>query len=236
MANIRSYELAWAEQPPVSKGGQVYTANVANWDEKEKSLPSFDFKIDAAFRLNNRWMLQSSVQYGTYRVNTTTGTFTDPESQMVYPLYYTNFSYDKLQTVNHNARVAAPVNALNSYKFISVPLSFSYILVERSVGIALSTGVSSDFFLGGYIEGLDNSRLGNMERYQISAGEDSPFRKVHFNALVSAQLFYRAGHNYLITLEPTYKYAITDFNKRGSIFGSRPTQFGLAFGMRFILR
>ncbi|MBW3546107.1 MAG: hypothetical protein KY428_11015, partial [Bacteroidetes bacterium] len=81
MSNTTSYDLAWTEQPLGGKGDQVYTANVGNWDEKEQSRPSIDFKLDAGFRLSNRWMLQTSVKYGSYRVNTLTGTFKDQESQ-----------------------------------------------------------------------------------------------------------------------------------------------------------
>lgn len=236
MSNARSYELAWAEQAPGGKGDQVYTANVGNWDEKEQSRPSIDIKVDAGFRLSNRWMLQTSVKYGSYRVNTLTGTFTDQQNQASYPLYYTNFSYDKLQTASANARMASPIEAENSYKFLSIPLSFSYIVVERGLGVAISSGLSSDFFLGGYIDGADNNNFWNLQRYDISAGENSPFRKVHFNALLGAQLFYRAGPSYMITLEPTYKYAISDFHRSSSFFGSRPTQFGVAVGFRYILR
>lgn len=224
--------LSWVDQQPTGKGGKVYTANASNWDEKERSMPSFDIRLDAAYRLNQRWMLQSSVQYGAYKVNTLTGTFTDPIDQKNYPLYYTNFSYDRLQIASPNSRTASPVNAMNTYRFLSVPITFNYVLLENKIGLAINSGISSEIFLGGHIDGMDDSRL---EKYEISAGENSPFRKFHFNALLGAQLFYRAGPNHLLTIEPTYKYSISDFHKNESFFGSRPRQFGVAAGFRFIL-
>ncbi|WP_224997950.1 hypothetical protein [Cesiribacter sp. SM1] len=234
MRTEERYNLSsWAESPPAGKGGkEVYTANVSTWDEREKSLPSIDFQLDAGFRLSPKWMLQSSLQYGTYKVNTLGGTFTDANDQKSYPLYYSNFSYERLQVVNARSRSAMPVDALNTYRFFSVPLTVSYVLTERTVGFAVRTGVSSDFFLGGEINDEDN----RLSEYSIEAGPGSPFQRVHFNALFGAQLFYRAGPNYLITLEPTYRYAISDFNKKTSFFNSRPTQLGIAAGFRFILR
>lgn len=224
---------AWTERPPVGKGGnEVYAANVSTWGEREQSLPSVDFQLDAGYRLNPRWILQSSLQYGTYKVNTLGGSFTNPEDNKSYPLYYSNFSYEKLQVVNPRSRSAMPINALNTYRFISVPLTVSYVLAEKTVGFAVKTGVSTDFFLGGKINDEDD----RLNEYNIEAGSGSPFQRIHFNALFGAQLFYKAGPNYLITLEPTYRYAISDFNKKTSIFNSRPTQLGVAAGFRFILR
>jgi hypothetical protein len=235
--NMRSedrYNLAaWTERPPVGKGGnEVYAANVSTWGEREQSLPSVDFQLDAGYRLKPKWILQSSLQYGTYKVNTLGGSYTNPEDNKSYPLYYSNFSYEKLQVVNARSRSAMPISALNTYRFISVPLSVSYVLAEKTVGFAVRTGVSTDFFLGGKINDEDD----RLNEYNIEAGSGSPFQRIHFNALFGAQLFYRAGPNYLITLEPTYRYAISDFNKKTSIFNSRPTQLGIAAGFRFILR
>lgn len=234
MSNADKYRFpSWPQKQVSGKGGsEVYTANVTSWDEKEKSLPSIDFSLDAGYRLSPRWMLQSSLLYGTYKVNTLSGSYTDPSDQKSYPLYYSNFSYDKLQVTRANSRRAMPVNAVNTYKFFSVPVTFSYILTEQVIGLAVKSGVSADFFLGGKIHDEEN----RLEAYTIGAGPDSPFQRVHFNALFGAQLFYRAGPNYLITIEPTYRYAITGFNKKSSLFDSRPTQFGVSAGFRFILR
>ncbi|AHM60023.1 hypothetical protein D770_08810 [Flammeovirgaceae bacterium 311] len=229
----RSNLSAWAERPPAGKGGnEVYAANVATWDELERSLPSIDFQLDAGYRLSPKWMLQSSLQYGNYKVNTLGGSYTDPGDQKSYPLYYSNFNYEKLQVVNANSRSAMPIQALNTYTFFSVPVMISYVLAEKTVGFAVRTGVSSDFFLGGQINDEEN----RLSEYNLTAGSNSPFQRVHFNALFGAQLFYRAGPNYLITLEPTYRYAISDFNKKTSLFNSRPTQMGVAAGIRFILK
>jgi hypothetical protein len=227
--------LSWSNQPVGGKAGMVYTSNVNSWDQKENSLPSIDFKMDLAYRITNRWMFQSSFQYGSYQISTLTGTFTDPISNKTYPLYYSNFDYSRVQMANPQSRLAKPVDAINSYRFISIPVSLNYIMFENLVGLALTSGLSSEIFLGGEIEGkgIHNASL---DTYTITAGEDSPFRKVHFNALLGVQLFYRAGPNHLITLEPTYKRAITNFHKNGTYFDSRPSQIGIAAGFRYILR
>lgn len=226
--------LSWSDQPAGSKAGVVYTSNVSSWDDKEHSLLSMDFKLDAAIRIRKRWMLQSSVQYGSYQVNTLTGAYTDPQDNKSYPLYYSNFNYSRVQVANPQSRMARPVDAINTYRFLSVPLSVNYVLFEGTVGMALTSGLSSEIFLGGKIEDKGiNSRL---ETYKLTAGEDSPFRKVHFNALFGAQFFYRAGPNHLFILEPTYKQAISNFHKDGTYFDSRPSQIGLSAGFRYILR
>lgn len=231
--NEGNQSLAWVDQPVASgkQANQVYSANVTNWNEKEKSLPSVNFQIDAAWRIGQRWMFQSGIQYGSFKVNTMSGTFTGQDGEKIYPLYYSNFSYDKLQAVSTNSRMSMPVSALNTYNFMSVPLSFSYVLTERIIGVALSAGVTSDVFLGGRIGDMEQ----RLDEYELEPGTGSPFQRVHFNALLGTKFFYRAGPNYLITLEPSYRHSLTSFNKRSSIFDSKPTQFGVAVGFRFIL-
>ncbi|EMR01647.1 hypothetical protein [Cesiribacter andamanensis] len=219
-------------QQPVGKDGQVYSANMGSWNAKENSLPSVDFRLDAGYRFRPRWMLHTSLQYANYRVNTLAGSFVSHEDGQSYPLYYSNFSYDKLQLTSPNSRRAIPVEVINTYSFVRVPVALNYVVYERALGVALSGGLSADVFMGSRIADQD-SRL---EEFEISAGQDSPFNRLHLSGQLGLQLYYRAGHNYLLTLEPSYRHALSDFSKSGGFFNSRPSHVGIAAGFRFILR
>jgi hypothetical protein len=219
-------------QQPVTKDGQVYTANMNSWNTRENSLPSVDFRLEAAFRFRPRWMVQTSLEYNTYRVGTLAGTFYNHADEQNYPLYFSNFSYDKLQLASPNSRTAQPIQALTTYSFVRVPIGLNYVLLDRTFGIALSSALATDVFLSSTLADQEK----RLQEYTIEAGNSSPFNRLHFSGQLGLQLYYRAGHNYLLTLEPSYRHALTDFSKQNSHFHSRPSNVGVAAGFRFILR
>ena len=90
----------------------------------------------------------------------------------------------------------------------------------------VSAGISSDLFLRNEV----SSESGSLETVTVKPGKDGPFRSVYFNGISSVTVFYKLANNYLISLEPSYSQAFTDFNKDDAGFASRPRNYGLAFG------
>lgn len=214
------------------KGNQVSTARVGEWQEEQEQQVSINAGFQAAAWLGEKWVLQGGLQYGTYRSSATAGTFVDGASGKAFPLHYANFSYDKLQSASPGSRLAAPVSAVNTFEFISVPMQIGYVVFDRQFGLLLSPGVSSEFFIRNRITD-QNDRLNT---YTINAGEDAPFNRVHFKAVLGAQLYYKLGEHYMISLEPSFQQAITNFSKSSSYFNSRPSNIGVAAGFRYLFR
>lgn len=227
-----SFESLAVKEAEPTKGNQISTARVSEWKEDEEQQISINAGFQAAAWLSEKWVLQSGLQYGSYRSTATAGTFVDGSTGQAYPLHYANFSYDKLQKASVSSRLAAPVEAVNSFEFISVPLQIGYVVFDRQFGLLLSPGLSSEFFIRNQITD-ENDRLST---FTVNAGKDAPFNRVHFNAIMGAQLYYKLGENYMISLEPSFRQAISSFSKSDSYFNSRPSNIGVAAGFRYIIR
>ncbi len=207
-------------------------ARVTDWDNEQKSVVSVAGAVQGAAWLSKKWVLQGGVQYGNYKTENTASTYTDASGNMSYPLHFANYSEDKMQSASlRTARAASSVSATNSFAFLSVPLSIGYVVVDRKLSLLLSPGISSEFFLSNKLSSDDGDAL---QTYTVSNGEESPFNLVHFRGLISAQLFYKMSENYMISLEPGFQQAISDFNKSDSFFSSRPSNMSIAAGFRYI--
>ena len=217
-----------------NKLSPLSNARVTDWDEEQKSVMSLAGGLQAAAWLGKRWVLQGGVQYGNYKTGSKASTFTDASGNNSYPLHFSNYSEEKVQTTSfaRGSRSAGTVSAINSFEFLSVPLSIGYVVIDRRISLLLAPGLSSEFFLSNTIS-ADEGRS-DLNSYTVSNGEESPFSFVHFKGLLSAQLFYRMSDRYIISLEPGYQQAITDFNKSDSFFNSRPSNLSLAAGFRYV--
>ncbi len=223
--------MAAREFEPV-KGGLRSTARVSQWNEEAQPQISINGGVQAAARLGKKWVLQGGIQYGSYRSETTAGTYVDQNGAQAYPLHYANFSQDRVQLARAGSRLTAPVDAMNTFEFISVPLQLGYVLIDRKFSLLVSPGVSSEFFLRNQLSDQDN----RLSTYTIYSGEEAPFETVHFKALLGAQLFYKLSDNYMISLEPSFQQALTNFNKSSSLFESRPSSVGVSAGFRYLIR
>lgn len=215
-----------------TKKNQVSTARVSQWNEEQSMQVSINAGVQAAAWIGKKWVLQGGVQYGSYQSGATAGTYIDQESSQAYPLHYANLSYDKVQMARPGSRFAAPVAVTNSFKFISVPMQLGYVVFDRQLSLLLSPGISSEFFLRNQLSDKEN----RLSTFTVYSGNDAPFHTVHLKGILGAQLFYKIGDNYMISLEPSYQHALTNFSKSNSLFKSRPSNMGIAAGFRYIIR
>lgn len=236
--NFQSSGLENSTAQPVAgkptKGVQDFAARTNNWSEnpETQNQPSINASLQAAGWIGKKWVLQGGVQYGNYSSSTEAGSYLDAGTAQTYPLHYANFSADKVQRGRVGSRMTAPVSAINTFEFISVPVRIGYLVLDKKIGLLVSPGISSEFFLKNTLSD-ENKQLSS---YTVYGGEDAPFNRVHFRATMGAQVFYKLSEHYMITLEPNYQHAITDFNKEGTMFNSRPSNMGLSAGFRYIIR
>lgn len=231
--NTPAFASFAAESAKPVKGNLMSASNMDNWQEEQQiNQPSVNAGIQAAGWIGKKWVLQGGVQYGNYRSTTMAGSFMDPATAQAYPLHFANFSPDKMQRVNAGSRMAAPVSAINTFEFISVPVKIGYLVIDKKVGLMLSPGISSEIFLRNQLADANNQ----LSTFTIYGGEDAPFNRLHFRGIMGAQVFYKLSDHYMISLEPNYQHSITNFNKEGAMFQSRPSNLGLSAGFRYIIR
>ena len=216
------------------------TAKIESWDDSQESVISLAGGLQGAAWLNEKWVVQAGLQYGTYKSSGSAGAYVDASGENAYPLHYSNYSPDKMYRVAAMADLTgieagdfsgAAVSAINTFEFLSVPLSIGYVVLDQKVGVLLSPGVSSEFFLSNQL--TDKAEF--LNDYSVKAG-NAPYQTVHFRGLIGAQVFYKLGENYVVSIEPAYQHAITDFHKSGSYFNSRPSNISVGAGFRYIIR
>lgn len=216
--------------------------NMDSWDKSQESMVSFAGGLQAAARLGEKWVLQGGLQYGTYKTSGNAGAYSDATGTHTYPLHYSNFSPEKLSGASNSLDAGnnlsdnvvmntSPVSAINTFEFLSVPVTIGYMVLDKKVGVVLAPGVTSEFFLSNQLTDK-KEELGD---YSVS-GSDSPYNIIHFRGLVGASIFYKLGDHYVISIEPSYQHAITDFNKSGSVFDSRPSNLSLGAAFKYIIR
>lgn len=198
--------------------------------EESNSGPSISVGIDVGTAIGKRWVVQTGLSYGRFRVNTNTNLVFSSADQSAVPLSFQNrealFSEEEVTISNQNLDVD------NNFQLLSIPVKAGFILIDRKFNVLINAGLASDWYLGNSL----NSSEEGFARYDISPGSDSPYRRVHLSGLTSIQLGYKILDNYYLSVEPNYRKSITDFAKTGNSFSSRPSGMGLIVGFRYLFR
>ena len=105
-------------------------------------------------------------------------------------------------------------------------------MLDKKVNLTLMAGVSSEFFLNNQI--VDQSDF--FKTLNNSSGDDSPYKSVYFNGSLGTMLGYTISKNYVVTLEPSYKFAINSFTKEDFYLNSLPSSFMVSFGVAYNFR
>jgi hypothetical protein len=125
-----------------------------------------------------------------------------------------------------------PTELDNTFQFLSIPVQAGFLVLDKRVKVLVNAGVASDIFLKNKISAVDRS----LESITINPGSDAPFRSVYFSGLVGAEASYEFMPRYLITLEPRYKLAISDFTRPETSYTSLPSSFGIGVGVKYIFK
>ena len=200
----------------------------ASFQESTSAGVSYSLGLNFGMRLNEKWVLQSGVQYAYKSASTNSTTYLRSNyDEKIKPTLKNNMS---TEAVNFsNASFTQEYDLLNSFEFATIPVKAGYLLIDRKVGLMLTAGVGADIFLSNTIS-ENNDRLDDVK---MSSGSESPFRDVNFNGLVGAELFYQISKQYHLTLEPNYSIALSPLTKSHSDFRSNPQTFGITAGLKY---
>ncbi len=223
-------EAALASERDFANG--ALDANTAGLPLREESSsgPAIAIGLDLGKSVGKRWVLQTGLTYGRYRVNSNTNLVFSSAEQKAVPLSFQNrealFSEEEITVTSES------VDVDNNFQLLSIPVKAGFVLVDKKFNVLLNAGLASDIYLGNSL----NASGDEIGSYDIDPGADSPYRRVHVNGLTSVQLGYQIQDNYYLSLEPSYRKAISDFAKNGNNFSSRPSSVGLVVGFRYLFR
>jgi hypothetical protein len=203
--------------------------NQVSAGEDHKTGFSMAFGVEMGVRLSDRWQISSGLQYLNNNVQSTTNLVLNNRT----PVFSSTVESLDLQADESRANLSFEPTALdNTFQFVSIPVQAGYLVLDKNIKLMLSAGIASDVFLKNRISSVDNS----LESVTINPGADAPFKSLYFNGLLGAQASYEFLPRYLITLEPRYKLALSEFTRSNTAYSSLPSSFGIGVGVKYVFK
>lgn len=188
---------------------------------------SYSYGANFGFKVSRRVILQTGISYRKANTTTTTtGYLEDAGGNYQIPIVAA-YQY-QLNGLSSVQRISE-TNLSNQYEFASIPLRAGYVLLDKKFNLTFLAGVSSELFLNNEIE----SSNGEFQTLTSSSGDGSPYRNVYFNGSLGTMLGYSFARNYLITVEPSYRFAMNSFTKDDFYLNSYPSSFMVSFGVAY---
>jgi hypothetical protein len=199
-------------------------------DQNTKPEISYSYGANIGYRLSTRFLLQSGFTYRKSNTTTTTnGYVTNLDRSSKIPLAAYDPQLEGFTTVMRGENITLN----NQYEFASIPLRAGYVVIDRKLSLTVLAGVSSEIFMrnqiqdeAGFVESL-SSEDGGGSPYS------SPYKNVHFNGSLATMMGYTFAGNYMITIEPSYRMALSPFTNESFYFSSYPSAFMLSFGIAY---
>ena len=226
---------ALADTHVESVNNQLASFNVSNKDfllvrsagKKTEPDISFGYGANLGFKLTRRIIVQTGIGYRKLNTTTTTtGYFAENGSNTRIPIVAAyQYQLDGLSSVNK----ISETNLSNQYEFASIPLRAGYIFLDKKINLTLMAGITSEIFLNNQIKDKSNY----LQTLSSSSGDGSPYKNVYFNGSLGTMLGYTFSDNYMITLEPSYRFALSSFTRDDFYLNSYPSSFMLSFGVAY---
>jgi len=190
--------------------------------------------LNFGMKLNDRWSLQSGVQYARADATTQTNVVIQTSKwQEVIPATSQVRGNQQLESAVRREQIVEydyrDVNLNNQFQFTSVPVTAGYMLIKQKFTLELNAGIVTNMYMGNRLSG-DDSEIANVT---VGPGDQSPYRQFSFSGLAGVEMGYRFLKNFNFIIEPNYRRAINSLTKDNSTFSSSPSGFGVMTGIRY---
>jgi len=212
-------------------GVQESVTNVAQVNQSTVETPAFSFTLGADFgkQIGKRTFLQGGLEYNRYGSQANSNVSVADASNSSQSFFRVNNS---ASLDDATLTVTSPYTVSNNFQYVSIPMKMGYQVIDRKVGLSVSSGVATNLF----IKNTVSDKSGDRADVEITNSNDSPFKPVNFNALLAMELSYRWNEQYQLSLVPDYRISMDGITKTDAFFQSNPTAFFLGFRFKYILR
>ncbi|MGK7396736.1 MAG: hypothetical protein ACNS62_19320 [Candidatus Cyclobacteriaceae bacterium M3_2C_046] len=184
--------------------------------------------LNLGARISKRWVLETGLLYIQNSSNTSSDILVVDQANNIYPVTESNSA--AFAKAIGNINYSSQVDLDNSFEYASIPLKVGYVLLDKTIALTFSAGVATDIFIR---NDLNASERG-IQDITLKPGDDSPYRNVYFNGLVSTDITYRfSGKRYSVSLSPTYRMSLTSMTKGDQFYQNRPQVFNLGVGLKY---
>ena len=190
--------------------------------------------IMIAYRLNNRWSIQSGLNFSNINILLKPKTiYAQPDNSGVIK-YRVNISsgygyilpsFQNTPAIGDSLIATAAAHKL---RYTAIPVIISYQLSKGKFSFDVMSGVSANFLTAGVLE--TEVRDGANNEIDILT-EIQGLKPTYFTWLAGVGTEYKLTNKLSLTLAPTARFALTSINK-GSVVRSYPNSIGLVSGLK----
>jgi hypothetical protein len=195
--------------------------------EEHRTGFSMSFGVEVGMQISRRWQLLGGLHYLNNNVQSSTNTILDQRTPVFSSVA------ESLDLSNSRGAISFTQTELdNTFQFLSIPVQMGFMVLDKRFKLLVNAGVAGDIFLKNRITAVDNS----LEPVTINPGTGAPYKNVYFNGLVGAQASFEFLPRYILSLEPRYKLAISDFATPDASYSSLPSSFGVGVGVKYVFK
>ena len=201
-------------------GGSGDPTSLQAFEDEERGT-TFQLGFGVGKRLSKRFIASTGLYYGYQNSTVRTNRFVDMNSGPV-PVYRNDaleaspdLSFTQIYQLN------------NSVEYLSIPVQAGYVVVDRKISWIISTGVGTDMVIGNTL----SDEQGVYQRQSLSPGNDSPYRRFYYNALLSSELMFKIGRHYGFSVVPHYRRSL---HSDATFNFNMPSSWGMGFRFQYI--
>ena len=206
----------------------AYSQNVSVANQQAKASGStYSVGINVGAKIAKRWVVQGGFNYMTQSSDYTANTVvTSPDYQSFKVASYAS-SADNI--TNQNVVSTATYEVTNSLQYVSMSIQAGYVLINRTIGVQLNSGISTDLFLQNTLTPQD----GGLDKTTQQNGSESPYRTVNFSGLIGTEISYKLGQHYRLALNPGLRYPFNSIYKSDVGVSASPLTFDIGLRVRY---
>ncbi len=207
-------------------------ANTTLLGQQNSPTASFSYGINMGVKLSGKWIIEGGISYANYNTQSQSNlSVGDVNNGVTVPVTLLNKPVIANEELNANLVNFGDIYAINnSFEFASIPVRAGYVFGIKKINLILKAGVNTGLFLRNEITANNDS----LEPFVNKAGdENSPFRKVHLNGLVSNEVNYALNQNYSFSVAANYRFALNSLTRPGEEINSMPDAYGIGMVVRY---
>ena len=203
--NLRAFERSAFSSEQIRTAESAFNAVSSDQSQiyNRMDIPgsAVSYGFDVGKQLSERWVMVSGINYSTYNAGWYEGT-------EYYGKQSSISSMEKTLLTNSSATSQSLLQQ-NNFTYISIPAKVGYKILNRKLGISVSSGVVSNLLA------LSDYEVVSTTSEEITA-VPLDLNPVTIWGVVGTEFTYQLGGHYLVAVSPNYKLSINSMEKGGA--------------------